>query len=420
MNLIAKAHIHWKSKGRRARGAVTILSPYLTGETAKIILGAAAKGSVYTLFDAELFASGASNIALLRKLVEAEHQLFHLEGLHAKVVTEQGVFATLGSQNITSGGERNLELSALYSDPVTVSKVNDIIDPWLKKAIPITMEMIIDMESLISPLEKQYKEFSGACEIAQEKIDKAAKKARDLMEKEELKRAQEELREEIKRALEAAPVSKEWARGAVRLRDTSDETSLFSENRNLLYWTVNGAPLNLLRLSRYLCVTDAGEIGWARVAQTRISMIGRSVDFTAKVIEECPSWRIEVASRQSFSDDLPKGANMVIIVKEHGRQLCVVPMRFALSSYKTFASRPIPQPGNTESNIGRQARAWIRENKASFEKQVIHRITRTFKYGSNLLGDDAKFFGRVGSYQIIRVALIDGNPILVVKPGYWL
>lgn len=419
MILTPSAHVYWKLKGSKATKPIVLLSPYLTGSTAQELLRASAKGRVYTLFDAELFASRASSLSVLKQLMEAGHQLFHLDGLHAKVVIEPNAFATLGSQNVTSRGARNLELSALYTDMSTVSKVHRKIEPWLKKANPITIEMIADMEALISPLETYYDDFKAACESAQAKIDKAAELARMRAEKEKIERFQAELRAEIRRALEAAPVSQEWDRGTVKYRESSSETSLFSEGQNLLSWTVNGTPMSLVRLSRYLCATHTGEIGWARVARTRISMIGRGVDFSGQVIAECPTWRIEVESRENYLDDLPKGANIVITVKKYGRQLCVVPMRFALSSYRIFSPRPVLQSGAAESTEGKQARAWIREHKASFDKQVIYRITRTFKYGSNLLGDDAKFFGDLGSSHIIRVALIDGNPILVVKPGYW-
>lgn len=418
MILTPSAHVYWKLKGGKATKPIVLLSPYLTGPFAQKILSASGKGRVYTLFDAELFASRASSLSVLKQLIEAGHQLFHLDGLHAKVVIEPNAFATFGSQNVTSRGVRNLELSALYTDMATVSQVHRKIEPWLKKAYPITIEMIADMEALLSPLENYYDAFEAACKAAQAKIDKAAELARMRAEKAKVERSQAELRAEIRRALEAAPVSQEWDRGTVKYRESSGETSLFSGSQNLLSWTVNGAPVSLVRLSRYLCVTDAGEIGWARVARTRISMIGRGVDFTGQVIAECPTWQIEVESREDYRDDLPKGANLVITVKKYGRELCVVPMRFAFSSYRTFSPRPVLQSGGAETTEGKQARAWIRDHKASFDKQVMYRLTRTFRYGSNLLGDDAKFFGNPGSSHTIRVALIDGNPILVVKPGY--
>ncbi|VXB17268.1 phosphatidylserine/phosphatidylglycerophosphate/cardiolipin synthase family protein [Pseudomonas sp. 8O] len=418
MILTTKAHVHWKSKGKKAKKQIRLISPYLTGKTAESVLGDSVKGSVYTVFDVEIFASGASDIFVFKRLMERGHQLFHLEGLHAKVVIGSDGFATLGSQNITSKGERNLELSALYTDAISVSKVNKIISPWLERAIPITINMIAEMELLIEPLKKQYEEFKHACSVVQNKIDRAAKEARILLEKEDINREQEELRAEIKRAIEAAPISEDWSRGLVKYRAYSVETTLLSETKSLLYWMVNGVPLSLVRLSRYLCVTDTGEIGWARVAQTRISMIGRGVDFSGKVIAECPTWRIEVESRKNYTGDLPKGANMLILVKEHGHPLCIVPMRFALSSYKTYSPRPVLN-SSASNALSKQARTWIGENRASFEKQVIYRITRAFKYSSNLLGDDAKFFGKVGSYHVIRIAIIDGNPILVVKSGFW-
>jgi len=418
MILDTKAHVFWLDLARGASSPILMLSPYLTGPLAKQILSTSARSRIYTQFDAELFASRASSLPVLQQLLEAGHELFHLDALHAKVVIEPKKFATVGSQNVTSKGQKNLELSGYYSDTESVAVVHSLIEPWLEKAVPITMEMIKEMEALLPPLEEIYDAFQIACMAAQTKINRSAARGRRRAKREEVERAQAELKSEIKRALEAAPISKEWDHGTVDFRATG-QTSLFSASRNLLTWTVAESPETLRRLSRYLCITDTGEIGWARVAQTRISMIGRGIDFTGQVIAECPTWKIEVDSRSDYLDGLPKEANLIVTVKQYGRKLCVVPMRFALSSYKSFPPRPVSQSSGTESAECHSARVWIREHRVSFERQVISRITRTFKYGSNLLGEDATFFGKPGSEHTIRVALIDGNPVLFVKSGFW-
>jgi len=282
--------------------------------------------------------------------------------------------------------------------------------------VPITLQMIKEMEVLLPPLMEVYDAFHVACVVAQKKISRSAASGLRRAELEKVERTQAELKSEIMRALEAAPISEEWDLGIVHFREAG-QTSLFSSSRDLITWTVAGRSVALERLSRYLCITDAGEVGWARVAQTRISMVGRGIDFREKIIAERPTWRVEVDSRKDYLDGLPKDANLIITVKQYGRKLCVIPMRFALSSYKTFAPRRVSQSDGAESAECQNARAWIREHRVSFEQQVIYRITRTFKYGSNLLGEDATFFGKPESEHVIRVALIRGNPVLFVKSG---
>ena len=418
MILTTKIDAFWRSKRKKDKKSIVLLSPYLTGPLANEILSAATEGRVYTLFDIELFASRASSLSVLKQLIEAGHLLFHLDDLHAKIVIDPNAFVTFGSQNVTSRGARNLELSTYATDKNTVLTVHRKIEPWLKKAYPITIEMVVEMEALLGPLVEYYDTFQVACKTAQIQIDDSVDLVPISVENANYVASKAKLKAEIIQALETAPVSQEFDRGTVKYREYAGGTSLFSESKNLLAWTVNGATVSLSRLSRYLCVTDTGEIGWARVAQTRISMIGQAISFVDKVIAEHPTWRIKVESSQNHCDKIPGGANIIVTVMD-GRDLCTVPMRFAFSSYRTFSPRPILLPSGIEAVDGKNARTWIRENTASFEKQVINRITKTFKYGSNLYGGDAKFFGKPESWHTIRVALIDGNPILVVKAGYW-
>lgn len=418
MILNTKAHTLWRTLARAANSPILMLSPYLTGPLAEQILRAAGRSKVYTRFEVELFASRASSLVVLERLLEAGHELYHLDALHAKVVIEADKFATIGSQNVTSGGLNNLELNGYCSDIEFVATAHSLIKPWLDKAVPITPQMIEDMKALLPPLEAIYDELYKACTAAQDNINRSAARAQRRVEREEVRRAQAELRKDIQSALEAAPTSEERDLGSVSLRDTycdtGAKTSLFSRRKDFLTWTVAGSSLTLIRLSRYLCIDGNGQIGWARVAQTRISMVGRGIDFEGQVIAEHPSWEIEVISRENYLDGFAKDANLLITVTQYDRKLCVVPVRFALSSYKAFSPRPIHIDGD-ESFEGKSARAWIREHMESFERQVINRVTRTFKYNGNLLGEDATFFGPLGSEHVVTVALVDRNPILFVR-----
>lgn len=419
MILTECAHMDWKRKAQEAKKPIVLLSPYLTGKIPSDIIGTQYTGKIYTLFDVELFASNSSSLPLIKQLFEAGHKLFKLDRLHAKVVVEPSTFATLGSQNATTGGTQNLELSVCYTDKPEVAKIHRKIQPWLKNAKPITQQMITAMDAAVKPLMKRFTKLQAECTDAQAKIDQEARLSEKKLAREKLARDRAKLRSEIKHAVSLAPISAEWNRGTIKYRSDSMETSLISEKPTLLDWTVNGKEIPLKRLSRYLCVTDLGEIGWARVAGTRISMIGRGVSFQTSVFPDHPNWRIRVEAQENKLEGLPSEANLLVTVTDEQQILCLVPMRFALSSYKCFSPRVgiLSQGGDLPE--GKQARKWIRENLSYFGDQVVQRITRTFKYGANLTGDDARFYGEVGSTHVIRIALNGNNPYLLVKKG-WL
>lgn len=65
MILDTKAHVFWLDLASGARSTILMLSPYLTGPLAEEILSTSERSRVYTRFDAELFVSRASSLAVL-------------------------------------------------------------------------------------------------------------------------------------------------------------------------------------------------------------------------------------------------------------------------------------------------------------------------------------------------------------------
>ena len=92
--------------------SATFISPYLTSKTAEEIITRFEPESsdIYTVFTLENFASGASSINTVSKLMSSGHRVFHIPELHAKMVIAKN-FATIGSQNLTRGGSKNKEAS---------------------------------------------------------------------------------------------------------------------------------------------------------------------------------------------------------------------------------------------------------------------------------------------------------------------
>jgi phosphatidylserine/phosphatidylglycerophosphate/cardiolipin synthase-like enzyme len=93
----------WTALIRRNPANVLIVSPYLTSWTADTVIGAALADSceIYTLFCIEVFASGASSLPTVKRLVAGGYRVHQVEGLHAKVVLTDEAFS-VGSQNLTA------------------------------------------------------------------------------------------------------------------------------------------------------------------------------------------------------------------------------------------------------------------------------------------------------------------------------
>jgi hypothetical protein len=271
---------------------VQVFSPYLTSKTADSVLSQLGNGvcEIYTRFEMDVFASGASSLLTLRKLLEQGHELFHLPELHAKIMLIPGEFATIGSQNLTSRGTRNKEATVAFGASGSVKEVEKSVQSWLVERLPITRKMIADMEEMLPPVRRLYLEAQAAAKDADAEIFRR----REQRDREHTERKQI-YREKVKRlglvykAIQRAPKAPRVCYGAVKLMESdkySPETLTysFSETKSLVVgreddltlWRVDGKRVDLVPRNRYLCVHRNGtKLGWARVGKTRITYIGR-------------------------------------------------------------------------------------------------------------------------------------------------
>lgn len=141
----------WKRAVLDAEGGLVVFSPFITSNTAEEVLAAATKAQIHTRFDVKSFASGASSLATLKALSDAGHQIFHVDNLHAKIVLSKGKFVSIGSQNLTKGGTKNREITALFHGPDACHKVEHLVTPWLEKRKHVSPEMIDELEALMGP-----------------------------------------------------------------------------------------------------------------------------------------------------------------------------------------------------------------------------------------------------------------------------
>jgi len=162
----------WKKELNLALGRVIFCSPYLTPGTAESVICSAAVESseIYTRFNVEDFASGGSSLRTLRRLLEKGYMVFEIPRLHAKIVLISGRFVSIGSQNLTANGVRNREATTVSTITKDVARVEAFLDSWLSDRRPITLEMVIDLESLLPPIARKYREAQKLAREAESKI----------------------------------------------------------------------------------------------------------------------------------------------------------------------------------------------------------------------------------------------------------
>lgn len=149
----------WANEASEVGADLVVVSPYLTSQTAeRILLQKRNRGSgaptVLTTFTAEVFATGASKLPTLRRLLSGGCRLFHIDNLHAKILLTPD-FVSIGSQNLTQGGTRNKEASVAIKDIAAIAEVRKGIGRWQSDAHPIDLAMIQLMERHVMPLRKR-------------------------------------------------------------------------------------------------------------------------------------------------------------------------------------------------------------------------------------------------------------------------
>lgn len=216
----------WQTEIKKVDDKVIILSPYLTSKTGEAVLRGSkfAECEIYTVFSVHNFVSGASSLKTLKNLHQRGCKLYHLPRLHAKIVIAPGIFATIGSQNLTRNGVKNKEASVITFDKEEVEEIEKMLDRWLPQRKLITSEMLNKLEDKVKELRRKFslinrelrKEINDLENEIWEnqderlenerltketeeliKIEEEAKRLRESQLQDKLKRQQEEHRKEV-------------------------------------------------------------------------------------------------------------------------------------------------------------------------------------------------------------------------------
>ncbi len=162
----------WKEKLSQAQGQVTFVSPYLTPRVADelIQLIPPERCTVYTRFMLENFAFGSSSFRTVNHLVQSGYTVYMVDKLHSKIVLIHGEFATIGSQNLTQRGRKNLEASVVLTERREVAQLTEELGKSIRHKLQISLGMLDDMSKLLCPLRTQMRQLKRQCYLADKNI----------------------------------------------------------------------------------------------------------------------------------------------------------------------------------------------------------------------------------------------------------
>src|SRR5579883_3074823 len=172
--IIDDISIIWKEEIGKTADKVVVFSPYLTSPIAEEVLilnRTWLECDVYTLFEPEIFVTGASCLRTLRNLIEAGVTVFSLPNLHAKIVLVPDHFASVGSQNLTKGGTAHREATAITTNSEQVEAIQSSLRNWSSEGKAINVDMINDMDKEIEPLLNEYNKIKENFEYISDLID---------------------------------------------------------------------------------------------------------------------------------------------------------------------------------------------------------------------------------------------------------
>jgi hypothetical protein len=428
----------WKQQIATATDRVIILSPYVTSNTAEAVVstGRAQACELYTRFSLELFACGSSSIKTLKRLLLRGCSLYELPAVHAKVILVPGVFASIGSQNLTNGGSRNKEATTVLSEPNQLVTIRACVEQWVREARPIDMQMIEDMEAVLPPVVRQFRAARKAAEAAGRALQQAAddRAARQLREKQHQGQMQTRQRgqdgahgtsarvTQLRTALSRLPRAPTTLTADVRRIDStySHVYSLLIRKGKLTTWNIAGRPLQLTSSYRYLCfLEDSGKLGWARVMNTRISFVARSVTKTQPADVGGVSCKIALSA--VWDDELSTGVNVIVTLKPTATNAQLF-LRCWYSVNALEIRSIVSAPEDALPADARRIRDFISEHSARFQQDILEELSRPFVYkdSQKLTGIEANtFFGPRDSAYRLYAAMNAGEPVLVAKE-LWL
>lgn len=234
---------------------------------------------LYTTFKAESFVNGSSSLEALERLLESGVKIYHLPKLHAKIVHSDDL-VIVGSQNLTSNGQFNLESSFISSDHTHIEKVAENLLRWTDDADEVTVYMINIMKEKILDFIGPFNELRSELELIDENLRCSVQQGTDT----KLKEVLDDLNAKF-RASRSVNFKKLTHRSDRKYAKAGYvETGIYGEflvslitKDNFSLWNIDGEDISLSRLKKYpILDVHSGKLGWARVGKTRLTFISKS------------------------------------------------------------------------------------------------------------------------------------------------
>jgi hypothetical protein len=407
---------------------VLAASPYITdGRLFKRCNAESAR--LYTDFRALNFVTGASSLRVLKKLHSIGVAIYHVGFLHAKVVLVNDEHFSIGSQNLTVRSRRkNVEASFVSGSNTPKQEVRGFFKRIDKIARLISMEDLLEMEKLIVPWIRKFKEIEKNSQgidlgvelarIGREEEERAKRAALELAKRETAQPAQRS--EMMKRALSSSKSFFAQTRltasnhliASVRkltntgpLRDVTSTKSLVPVYRNQNFEQILAAVgISPKPFSRYLILnTDDGKLGFVRFAKTQWTFFGAGVSPTDRLSVGGFTWKVEI----DF-DWTPEGVllhNGIAHLRgcyDNCPRLASVGFAFSITGIELSDLTISPQSQlGSWGFIFEQQKMDVTETKIALKTYLLSHLTVPFKFKHNLYGKQASdFFGHFSTYHI--------------------
>lgn len=380
---------------------VIIFSPYLTDLIFEVISDHSKNiKAIYTKFLLNDFVCGASKLDVIKSLQERGIDVFYSNELHAKIIlTEDKV--TIGSQNFTSGSENNFELSVIAEGSKSTKNVYKNIDSFINKAKTINNDMIIMMEEALGLAELPYKEWIESLNaIENDMLDKSAIK----------EKIQGANVFRLQKHLEALEHSKfiycKFGNIMDEMGSWKSPLMPYDNHSSLINWEISEDEYYLERLKRYLVMNKlTGQIGWARVAKTRISFIYGAIGFEESFTLNDTIYNISVEARK-LSYILKNKQNIAIELTDIFNNTKVrIGGFFDFGNISNVSIIEII-PKRSFSPITEM----IQNNMETILNRVLQEITYPFSYKNKLVGvEPREYFTQMPQVIQLNTSLYKGN-----------
>jgi hypothetical protein len=154
----------WRKGVDQAESSIRIVSPYVTAHACNVFKRKkVATLELYTRFEVELFASGASDLTTLKNLHTAGVAIYHVPSLHAKMLFVDNMLITVGSQNFTTMGRKNKEATVSRTGTGDSSIDWPMTEGWLGDCYRVSLDNIDKMFAVKKECQKIHREFIRAC-----------------------------------------------------------------------------------------------------------------------------------------------------------------------------------------------------------------------------------------------------------------